>query len=88
MTGTSQASPYVAGVAGLMLACEPRLTAAQIEGILHRTSRPIPGTTFRWANDSGFGRIDPAAALKEAQEVELREERSSGEAHRLPVRQG
>jgi hypothetical protein len=66
MTGTSMASPYVAGVAGLMLSIEPRLTAAQIEAIVHRTSRPLPGANFSWLNDAGFGRIDPEACLKEA----------------------
>jgi subtilisin family serine protease len=76
MSGTSMASPFVAGVAGLMLACEPRLTAAQIEGIIHRTSRPLPGMAFRWANDSGFGRIDPAACLAEALTVNARKEAS------------
>jgi subtilisin family serine protease len=66
MTGTSMASPHVAGVVGLMLACQPRLTAAQVEGILHRTSRPLPGASFSWANDAGFGRLDAEACLQEA----------------------
>ena len=66
MTGTSMASPYVAGVAGLMLAIEPRLTAAQIEAIIHRTSQPLPGANFTWLNDAGFGRIAPEACLREA----------------------
>jgi subtilisin family serine protease len=74
MTGTSMASPFVAGVAGLMLACEPQLTAAQIEGLIHRTSRPLPGMPFRWADDAGFGRIDPAACLEEALAVNTRKE--------------
>jgi hypothetical protein len=69
MTGTSMAAPYVAGVIGLMLACEPRLTAAQIEGIIHRTSRPLPGKSFEWNNDAGFGVIQPAACLTEAKLV-------------------
>lgn len=66
MTGTSMASPFVAGVVGLMLATQPRLTAAQISGILQRTARPLPGGDFVWRNDAGFGRIDPEACLKEA----------------------
>jgi len=69
MTGTSMASPYVAGVVGLMLATEPRLTAAQIEGIIHRTSRPILGSPFGWENDAGFGVIDPDECLEEAESV-------------------
>ena len=66
MTGTSMASPYVAGVAGLMLSTEPRLTAAQILGIMKRTARPLPGNDFTWKNDSGFGVIDPEACVREA----------------------
>jgi subtilisin family serine protease len=74
MTGTSMASPFVAGVVGLMLACEPRLTAAQIEGILHRTARPLPGNAFEWVNDAGFGMIHPVACLEEAQGINTRTE--------------
>src|SRR5262245_26668493 len=46
MTGTSMACPYVTGVVGLMLAVQPGLTAAQIRGILLRTSRPIAGDDY------------------------------------------
>ena len=66
MSGTSMASPFVAGLAALMLAVEPRLTAAQVEAIIHRTSRPLPGADFTWLNDAGFGRIAPEACLAEA----------------------
>ncbi len=65
MTGTSMASPFVAGVVGLMLAKEPRLTAAQIAGILKRTSRPLPGIDYQWQDDAGFGAIDPDLCLKD-----------------------
>lgn len=70
------ASPYVAGVIGLMLAVEPRLTAAQIEGILHRTARPLPGADHRWINDAGYGEIDPDACLEEAATLFDREDRT------------
>lgn len=66
MTGTSMASPYVTGVAGLMLAVEPRLTAAQIIGIIRRTAIPLAGHDFNWRNDAGFGQIDAEACLAEA----------------------
>jgi subtilisin family serine protease len=66
MTGTSMASPFVTGVVGLMFAIQPRLTAAQVSGILQRTARPLPGGDFVWRNDAGYGRIDPEACLREA----------------------
>ena len=59
MTGTSMASPYVAGVVGLMLGANSGLTAAQCAGILLRTARPLPGASYEWGNDVGFGRINP-----------------------------
>jgi subtilisin family serine protease len=66
MTGTSMASPHVAGLIGLLLATEPTLTAAQINGMIQRTSRPLPGSTFSWAHDAGFGRLQENACLAEA----------------------
>ena len=53
MSGTSMAAPFVTGVAGLMLAVEPKLTAAQIEGIMHRTATPLPGATHEWGDAAG-----------------------------------
>jgi subtilisin family serine protease len=76
MTGTSMASPYVTGVAGLMLAIEPRLTAAQVEGIIRSTARPLPGGNFVWINDAGFGVIDPERCLEQAAVVYKRRERT------------
>lgn len=76
MSGTSMASPFVAGVAGLMLGVEPRLTAAQIEGIIVRTARPLPGGSFKWTNDAGFGRIDPEACLAETELINKREDKT------------
>ncbi|MGW5192789.1 S8 family serine peptidase [Kribbella sp. NPDC004138] len=64
MTGTSMASPYVCGVAALMLGIQKSLTSAQIQGIMRSTSTPLPGQTFGWRNDTGFGLIDAAACLR------------------------
>ena len=72
MTGTSMASPYVAGVLALMIGANPALSAAQCAGILLRTARPLPGASYEWTNDVGFGRINPAAAVEEARRANER----------------
>jgi subtilisin family serine protease len=74
LTGTSMASPLVCGVAGLMLAMDPKLTAAQIEAILRRTANPLPGASFEWANDAGFGVIDAEKALAEVSRLTTRKD--------------
>jgi subtilisin family serine protease len=74
MTGTSMASPYVAGVVGLMLAMNHELTAAQCLGILQRTARPLAGASYKWVNDVGFGRLNPEAAIAEAKAINTRVE--------------
>ena len=72
MTGTSMSSPYVAGVVGLMLSAQPKLTAAQINGILKATARPLPGSTFDWVNDCGFGIVAPQACVEHAANAQTR----------------
>jgi len=69
MSGTSMASPFVAGVIGLMLIAEDSLTAAQILGIIKRTAAPLPGDDYSWLNTSGFGAIDLDRCVFEAQHV-------------------
>jgi subtilisin family serine protease len=76
MSGTSMAAPFVCGVAGLMLAIEPTLTSSQIEGIMQRTAQPLPGATFAWKNDAGFGRIDADRCLAEAAQVHARKDKT------------
>jgi len=72
MTGTSMAAPYVCGVAGLMLATNPALNAAQIRGIMQRTAIPLPGDNYAWRNGAGFGVIDPAGCVEEAEHAKLK----------------
>jgi subtilisin family serine protease len=87
MSGTSMASPRVTGVVGLMLARKPRLTAAQIEAIIRRTAKPLPGASFEWINDAGFGVIDPNACLAEV-ESSTKERIFADAAHHVPIRSG
>jgi hypothetical protein len=82
MTGTSMASPYVAGIAGLMLAIEPKLTSAQIEGIVRSTAKPLPGGSYTWVNDAAFGVVDPEACLEQAGLVNARKDRTEDRGKR------
>ena len=65
-TGTSMASPYVASVAALILSNAPALTASQVLGIVRRSAKPLPGHSYDWRDDAGFGEIDVDVCLREA----------------------
>lgn len=62
LSGTSMASPVVAGVASLLLAKYPSLTPAQVEYVLEHTAKDLGAKGFdtKYAN----GLVDPVAALK------------------------
>ncbi|MBY0123509.1 S8 family serine peptidase [Bacillus sp. S/N-304-OC-R1] len=61
MSGTSMASPMVAGVASLLLSKYPNLTPTQIEYILEHTADDLgdPGFDIKYGN----GLVNPVAAL-------------------------
>ena len=61
LSGTSMASPHVAGVVALMAQKRPSLTAGQAEDILQRTAVPLPGYPAS-AQGSGFSTADAATA--------------------------
>lgn len=60
-SGTSMASPHVAGVAALIRAVAPSKTPAQVEAILKSTARPIP--VSKCAKGCGAGLVDAGAAV-------------------------
>ena len=60
MTGTSQATPCVAGIIALMLQKNPELTPAEICRILEETSLKL---TEHKNNRNGVGRVDALAAI-------------------------
>ncbi|GIH20154.1 S8 family serine peptidase [Rugosimonospora africana] len=60
MSGTSMATPHVAGTAALLLAKHPGWTGQQLKDALVSTSAPTPGYDPYQAGD---GRVDAAAAV-------------------------
>jgi serine protease AprX len=63
MSGTSMATPHVAGIVALMLEANPNLTPAQVKDIIERTATNMTG---RLAWEAGAGHINAYAAVAEA----------------------
>ncbi|MFG2071834.1 S8 family serine peptidase [Nonomuraea maritima] len=61
MSGTSMATPHVAGAAALVAAARPELTGAQLKDVL--TSSSVRTPTYD-AFQAGSGRLDAAAAVR------------------------
>ena len=74
MSGTSMASPYACGMAAWMMSLDPNLSASQIQGIMIRTSTPLPGGGYTWNDATGFGLINPAACLQEATTIRAKKD--------------
>ncbi len=65
-SGTSMASPHVAGVAALVLAADPGLSNVQIRAILQETAEDLG----RSANQQGYGLVRADLAVRAVGEVE------------------
>jgi thermitase len=61
LSGTSMATPLVAGVAALIKSKNPRWTPAQVKQAIERSAVRL---TSAFNTSSGHGRVDAAAALK------------------------
>ncbi|MFJ7069565.1 S8 family serine peptidase [Streptomyces sp. NPDC101115] len=59
MSGTSMATPHVAGVAALLAEKHPDWTGAQLKSALMSSSKTLPDQAY----DLGAGRVDVAAAI-------------------------
>src|SRR3989442_1738661 len=66
LSGTSMATPVVAGLAGLLLSRNPSLTASQVKGMIESSAGD--GASFDLT--SGFGRVHAAAAVTLAGQAE------------------
>jgi serine protease len=68
-SGTSMATPHVAGVAALVAAANPRLSAPDIRALLAQTATRLQATL---PNEYGAGLVDAEAAVREALARRLR----------------
>lgn len=66
LSGTSMATPIVAGVVALMLQANPNLTPQQVKDILKQTAIPVKGASYY---SVGAGLVNPAEAVKKALEL-------------------
>ncbi|MDO4798408.1 MAG: S8 family serine peptidase [Coriobacteriales bacterium] len=71
MSGTSQATPLVSGVASLVWAANPSLSVADVKGILTRTAVPVDSSASGHANKdaASAGAINAFAAVAQAQGI-------------------
>jgi hypothetical protein len=60
--GTSQAAPYVAGLAALIWAVDPTLTHDQVQGVIQSSADDLGPAG--WDENYGYGRINAERALK------------------------
>jgi subtilisin family serine protease len=76
--GTSAVAAHVAGLAALLLAHNPRLTASDVRTIVYRTADKVGGTFSpsdanhpdgSWNQNVGYGRINARNAVIEARRV-------------------
>ncbi|MDQ3057786.1 MAG: S8 family serine peptidase, partial [Pseudomonadota bacterium] len=62
-SGTSMATPHVAGVVALMIEANPHLTTAQVKNIIERTASNMTGRIY-W--EAGAGHLNAYTAVAEA----------------------
>ncbi|MBD3162769.1 MAG: S8 family serine peptidase, partial [Candidatus Eisenbacteria bacterium] len=63
ISGTSMATPHVAGVIALMLEKDPTLTPAEVKSLLTSTARTDGWTGSVWNQKWGYGKLDAEAAV-------------------------
>lgn len=73
LSGTSMATPQVAGIVALMLQANPNLMPEEVKQILHDTSEARgvpydPSLSHKYSTDFGWGMVDAYAAVKAAME--------------------
>lgn len=87
-TGTSMATPVVAGVIALWLQAKPNLTREEILGVMERTCRhPDPKLNYP-NNQYGYGEIDAYHGLLDILSADRIEDISTHQPHAVTIRSG
>lgn len=81
LSGTSMATPHVAGLAALIWSMDPTLTATQVRNIIQTTADDLG--TAGWDQYFGYGRINAYQALDSLVEIDLLE--TTGQPLATPV---
>lgn len=72
MSGTSMATPHVAGISALILAANPEYTPADVKSALMNTAKDINTDSKTYSvYQVGAGRVDPARAIKEDVKIQV-----------------
>ncbi|PAE43433.1 S8 family serine peptidase [Bacillus sp. 7884-1] len=72
MSGTSMATPHVAGIAALLLQAHPEYTPADVKTVLMNTAEPLKNQYSVF--ETGAGRVDPYEAIKTTSEFAVQDE--------------
>ena len=74
MSGTSMATPHVAGISALILAANPEYTPADVKSALMNTAKDINTDSKTYSvYQVGAGRVDPERAIKEDVKIQILE---------------
>ena len=72
-SGTSSSTPFVAGIAALILSVNPKLTSKELRALLEETADKIgPKSSYKangHSNDFGYGRVNAARAVAQARRL-------------------
>ncbi|NWQ43506.1 S8 family serine peptidase [Bacillus sp. EB106-08-02-XG196] len=72
MSGTSMATPHVAGISALILAANPEYTPADVKSALMNTAKDINTDSKTYSvYQVGAGRVDPERAIKEDVKIQI-----------------
>jgi thermitase len=83
LQGTSQATPFVSGLAVMLMAAFPELSNIEVVQIIQQSARPLgnPNNQKEWNQFFGYGLLDASAAFELAAQYIAQRRLSSSSSH-------